>query len=270
MPDSPSPIQQLASETEINPRELNVPHKPHHFMTRKTFVLMLTLLMLALGSVGGAYYVTQMERSSQNNQATQPPRVATATPTPTTNPSPTPLLKTYSNVKYGYTFEYPANLSLTGNPTSDYLTLANQITLNASPYSPESCRGDCPFISSDGEEKIGNFIFKKYKGRQGSIGGGTPQSFVDYVLEKDKTYYLFTVFELDFANTEPETREMKEVPEDKIALIRQILATFKFINSSPTQTPIDQVMCTMDAKICPDGSSVGRVPPTCEFAPCPN
>ncbi len=27
--------------------------------------------------------------------------------------------------------------------------------------------------------------------------------------------------------------------------------------------------CTLEAKICPDGSSVGRVPPSCEFAPCP-
>lgn len=29
------------------------------------------------------------------------------------------------------------------------------------------------------------------------------------------------------------------------------------------------VACTADAKICPDGSSVGRVGPDCEFAPCP-
>ena len=34
-------------------------------------------------------------------------------------------------------------------------------------------------------------------------------------------------------------------------------------------TPEDAVMCTMDAKICPDGSGVGRVPPSCAFAPCP-
>lgn len=26
--------------------------------------------------------------------------------------------------------------------------------------------------------------------------------------------------------------------------------------------------CTMEAKQCPDGSYVGRVPPNCEFAPC--
>ena len=27
--------------------------------------------------------------------------------------------------------------------------------------------------------------------------------------------------------------------------------------------------CTQEAKICPDGSSVGRTGPNCEFAPCP-
>ena len=28
-------------------------------------------------------------------------------------------------------------------------------------------------------------------------------------------------------------------------------------------------ICTLEAKICPDGSTVGRVLPNCEFAPCP-
>jgi len=30
-----------------------------------------------------------------------------------------------------------------------------------------------------------------------------------------------------------------------------------------------QVLCTAEAKLCPDGSSVGRVPPDCKFAQCP-
>ncbi|NYZ77745.1 eight-cysteine-cluster domain-containing protein [Candidatus Micrarchaeota archaeon] len=29
------------------------------------------------------------------------------------------------------------------------------------------------------------------------------------------------------------------------------------------------VACTMEAKLCPDGSYVGRVPPDCEFEECP-
>lgn len=37
-----------------------------------------------------------------------------------------------------------------------------------------------------------------------------------------------------------------------------------------TPTPTDEnIACTMDAKICPDGSAVGRVPPDCDFASCP-
>jgi hypothetical protein len=27
--------------------------------------------------------------------------------------------------------------------------------------------------------------------------------------------------------------------------------------------------CTMDAKVCPDGTFVGRIPPYCQFAACP-
>jgi hypothetical protein len=36
---------------------------------------------------------------------------------------------------------------------------------------------------------------------------------------------------------------------------------------APTPAP---VACTMEAKLCPDGSYVGRTGPNCEFAPCPS
>ncbi|OGK24107.1 hypothetical protein A3F58_04015 [Candidatus Roizmanbacteria bacterium RIFCSPHIGHO2_12_FULL_37_9b] len=38
--------------------------------------------------------------------------------------------------------------------------------------------------------------------------------------------------------------------------------------ASPTLPPTEKV-CSLEAKICPDGSTVGRVGPNCEFAPCP-
>ncbi len=37
----------------------------------------------------------------------------------------------------------------------------------------------------------------------------------------------------------------------------------------PVLNEDDAVMCTMDAMECPDGSFVGRVPPSCVFAACP-
>ena len=50
----------------------------------------------------------------------------------------------------------------------------------------------------------------------------------------------------------------------------------KTISKGATTTPEinnptpEVVACTMDAKVCPDGSAVGRIPPTCDFAECPN
>lgn len=41
------------------------------------------------------------------------------------------------------------------------------------------------------------------------------------------------------------------------------------INSAKTPTIPDGVACTMEAKMCPDGSYVGRVGPSCQFAACP-
>lgn len=36
-----------------------------------------------------------------------------------------------------------------------------------------------------------------------------------------------------------------------------------------TENPDEMTACTMDAKVCPDGTSVGRSGPNCEFDPCP-
>lgn len=60
-----------------------------------------------------------------------------------------------------------------------------------------------------------------------------------------------------------------------IVVIILIGVGYFFFGTSEDQVVIDgndvdqQVACTLDAKICPDGSAVGRVGPDCEFAMCP-
>lgn len=39
--------------------------------------------------------------------------------------------------------------------------------------------------------------------------------------------------------------------------------------AQPNQIEPEGVMCTLEAKICPDGSAVGRTGPNCEFEACP-
>lgn len=64
--------------------------------------------------------------------------------------------------------------------------------------------------------------------------------------------YVFTI------QTDPSKKNLD--------IYRQIISTFKFIETSPSPSA---KACTEDAKVCPDGSSVGRTAPNCEFSPCP-
>lgn len=47
------------------------------------------------------------------------------------------------------------------------------------------------------------------------------------------------------------------------------VVTVVLVKSNQKARLDEQVFCTMEAKICPDGSGVGRKGPNCEFAPCP-
>lgn len=48
-----------------------------------------------------------------------------------------------------------------------------------------------------------------------------------------------------------------------VLIIISTSAAYFFLNSK------SQVACTLEAKLCPDGSSVGRTGPKCEFTACP-
>lgn len=62
---------------------------------------------------------------------------------------------------------------------------------------------------------------------------------------------------------------MKKVFIIPITLILITLITiFTFLRSKDREPK--EIYCILDAQICPDGSSVGRIPPNCEFAPCPD
>lgn len=54
------------------------------------------------------------------------------------------------------------------------------------------------------------------------------------------------------------------------AVVIIVLGVFFFYqNRTKESAAPTEVACTLEAKICPDGSSVGRTGPACEFAACP-
>lgn len=55
-----------------------------------------------------------------------------------------------------------------------------------------------------------------------------------------------------------------------IALVLIIAGILLAMSLSDKGVQDEPVACTMEAKLCPDGSAVGRTGPSCEFAPCPS
>ncbi len=51
-----------------------------------------------------------------------------------------------------------------------------------------------------------------------------------------------------------------------LGMLFALWATNAYVDKTSTY----ERACTEEAKICPDGSSVGRIPPDCEFAACPS
>lgn len=55
-----------------------------------------------------------------------------------------------------------------------------------------------------------------------------------------------------------------------VVLITGALAVFTEVKLPFTAQVPEPQACTMEAKICPDGTAVGRTGPNCEFAACPD
>lgn len=94
----------------------------------------------------------------------------------------------------------------------------------------------------------------------------------------------FTILMVFFAVRHVQNQQATHLPPDlqssttttNYDVIKELPPATKPSPSAPsgnepgdTPGPADMVACTMEAKLCPDGSAVGRTGPNCEFAPCP-
>lgn len=62
---------------------------------------------------------------------------------------------------------------------------------------------------------------------------------------------------------------MKQLLLGVLILVLIGVGGFMYRNALEAPGGGDEIACTMEARICPDGSGVGRQGPLCEFAPCP-
>lgn len=125
---------------------------------------------------------------------------------------------------------------------------------------------------------------KKYEPREDitTLDQGTIKEtvFKDIINITEIKATRHTIVSIDSRSNSPTYLRNIEIPfKNKYLLIEEndteynddfekMVRTFRFTEPEASTSPLP-VACTMEAKICPDGSAVGRSGPKCEFAPCP-
>jgi hypothetical protein len=120
------------------------------------------------------------------------------------------------------------------------------------------------------ETSSGRYQFKD--GYLWHVGTSTEDAAEDIVDNGFVT--LYKNIQARLGGTEAVSVEMliqkTEAPQDNPPVTENPPSTPPSDGDTPVESPVeDPVMCTMDAKMCPDGSFVGRTAPSCAFAPCP-
>jgi hypothetical protein len=152
-----------------------------------------------------------------------------ATPIVTTSPSPTP----------------DPDLPVVSSPSAN-MTVVSPLKITGTVPAGWMFEGVFPIKLVDSNRKL----IVQGQGKEkltGSWQGGLPINFTATLSFKTTSVSGFLILQNDNPSGIPANSKTFEIP-------------VKF--------PITTA-CTQEAKICPDGSSVGRTGPNCEFSPCP-
>lgn len=265
MENQTSPQQtQLTTQTETNlsssiPENRNTTNKSNGFL-----VTLLSILLLMSVFIAG-FFAWQTQNLVKELTNLQPSSNQQPTSTPLATNDPMVDWKTFNSENSSFSFKYPQDYKLSGmsiisplNPNRNQkdATLQNgelKVEIVVEDFNGdmtvESCfkdHSDSGVITGKSSVKIFDTEYETIKWQGLGTGEFT-------CIQNNGKRYLINKYPT-------ETTRQEEY--------KQILSTFKFNTLSASPKP-SSVACTMEAKICPDGSSVGRSGPTCEFAPCP-
>ena len=236
--------------------------KDNHWVTILATAL---FVLLSLGVVAFLYYQNQQLKTLLTSYQ--------STPTPSASPDTTLSdWKIYTNPIEKFSFRYPSSWRIDTSGENGDQNKQNIIIKLTNGDAQIQFYADMVGIGGVGQNyqgtpfTINGVSLFKYK----MTGADNKTIIIGITDELTQSLGLFRFsgktygFSLNYPTILDKTQEGTGLEKD----FDQILSTFKFsgASASPSATPM---ACTQEAKLCPDGSYVGRTGPNCEFAPCP-
>ena len=210
------------------------------------FLISLLSILLLLAVLIAGFFAYQTQRLVKElrvmSDESKPAPVATQTPTPTI---PSKFKQSYTNKEF--TLDFPTECT----QGEKYIECKKD---NLDILIDTKLEG----VGTSGQDEIKIINLNGTKWRRFSINAPNPlfsaYAYTDDLNDNSSNYFIavnYSQFSVEAQN-----------------YFEKILSTFKFIEPVASTSP-NNIVCTMEARICPDGSAVGRSGPNCEFAPCP-
>lgn len=252
----PERVVSTEQSRSIEPRVEGQLPKDNHWIT---ILSMAVFVLLSLAAVVFLYYQNQQLKTTLASYQTQ------ATPTPSATPDLTANWTTYTDPRGVYSFKYPSDWTkskdtgLFDNPSLKFIldVETHESTLSAEVWTKTK---ECQTIITKTQTSSGCT-----ESVTGPIANSLQYTFIaHYGAMHTIVKHEGAIFDISLSAREP------DLNFDEIrGTYNQILSTFKFLGTASPSPAATQKACTLEAKLCPDGSSVGRTGPNCEFAPCP-
>jgi hypothetical protein len=276
--DNSHPIPAKESPTPSLPAPS--PQQPKELLKKRGINWVLILFIIGGLCFGSGLYLSITHQTTEKTSPVPNPKI-TQSVSPT--PDPTTDWKTYTDKYYGGLFliKYPPDWKVKPDDFNKY------IFFESSDYDANIDKGMIIIVAvSDTKQTDIEQWFSDYKLVEGPntvqvyedtlkriTVGGIPALQYDISLQASETTTSFIknnkIFSISINNT---LSNNKQIIDAQTKNYDQILSTFKFLEpaiSSQVTPTKSMVACTQEALLCPDGSSVGRTGPNCEFKPCP-
>lgn len=153
---------------------------------------------------------------------------STASPLPNT-PISSPQMSSwnvYNNPKYGYSLSHPDFYTAVA-VSDEYVEIGEKIVVAVWNMDPTAPLGDGPVIESTTDVQLSGYPAKLLTGYIGSVGGYIPQQIKRFVVERNNSYFVITLYALGLHTTEGDVSQIAQLNPEDVSLFDNMVTSMQ-------------------------------------------
>lgn len=133
---------------------------------------------------------------------------------------------TYNNPKYGYSLNYPHFYDVV-TVSDEHVEIGEKIVVEVWNIDPATSLGDGAVIESAADVQLSGYSAKLLTGYIGSVGGYIPQQIRRFVVERNASYFVVTLYALGLHATEGDVSQIVQLNPEDVSLFDTMVTSMQ-------------------------------------------